>query len=219
MGPGHGPARRSTNSNPLSHTECRLVHATAQGRQREEQANPPPKKKTAQKRGNPRPTTNARPPAKTKGGGAGDRQTSAKPQEACNPLSQATPKATPTSTPERTLEDHPARPGNYQPRGAAHRRKSYPGQAGTYPTGEVAGHGQRKQKHRRNPNERGRGAKDQGAQARDRQRRTPQSHDTTGPRTSSPPPAARKKRGGGANTTRGNPRTAPGHRQPHLRVA
>ena len=103
------------------------------------------------------------------------------------------PKATPTTgPPERTPEDRPAKPGDTQPRAAAHRRKGHPGHAGTNPTGEVAG---RKKKHRHSPNDSGRGDGDQETQDRDTLRRTPQSHNTTGPKTR-PPPQLKKKRGG-----------------------
>ena len=83
MGPGHCPANCSTNSNPVSHTECRPVRAPAQGGQREEQETPPPrgKRQKTQKGGNPHPTTNACSPEKK--GGARDSHTTAKPRNHC----------------------------------------------------------------------------------------------------------------------------------------
>ena len=66
---GAGPAATySANSDPVSHTVCRPVHAPAQGGEREEQANPPKKKSEGRK---PHPPTSARPPAKGEEGKRG----------------------------------------------------------------------------------------------------------------------------------------------------
>ena len=71
---GRGTAQpsASTKSNPDSHTECRPVRASAQGRQREEQADPPREKKNE--------GGNKQTEQKKKGGGAKDRHTATKPR-------------------------------------------------------------------------------------------------------------------------------------------
>ena len=157
---------------------------------------------------------------KKRGGQEADTQPRSRaptPQEAGSPPSQATRKATPSGAPERTPEDRCAKPGDTQPSAAAHRRKEHPANAGAHPSGEVAG---RKKKHGRSRNERGRGDGDQENQDRDMQRRTPQSHDTTGPKATLPPPQPKKKQTrGGTNPIHGSPRRPPRHRQPHQRVA
>ena len=136
---------------------------------------PPNKKKQqeAQKGGNPRPTTNTRPPIKKKG--ARDSHTTAKPH---TQFTRGGPPPLPGNTkgdthgpPERTPEDQPAQPGDTQPKAAAHHNhrttegpeERTPRTRRTHPTRIVAGHRQ-KEKNRRNPNERGRGDGDQGAQ-------------------------------------------------------
>ena len=204
MGLAYGPAKRSTNSNPVSDTECRPVRAPAQGRQREEQADPPWKNKTKSEQTKstkggetPPSTTRTRPPKQKQGGQERDTQPRSRaptPQEAGKAPSQATPKATPTGPPKEKPEDRAAKRGHTEPRAAAHWRKGHPGHASTHPNEEVAG---KKKKHRRNPNKRGRGDGDQETQGRDRQRPTPQGHDTTGPRTTHPPPQPGKKKGRG----------------------
>ena len=193
---GRGTAKpsKSTNSNPGSHTECRLVRAPTQGGQSEEQADTPRKRK---KTGNKQTAQTG----KKKGGEAEDRHIAAKPRtnskKGGQTPSQATPKATPTGPPERTAEDRPAKLGDTQPRAAAHRRKGHPGRGVTHPTGEVTG---RRKKNGRSPNKRERGDGDQETQDRDRQRTTPQSHHKAGLKTTHPPCTRKKKqnwRGGG----------------------
>ena len=199
----------STNSKLISHTECRPVCAQAQGRQREEQADPPQKKRG--KKGNKQ-------TAQTKKRGGQERKHSRKAahplhKRQTNPPSEATPKVTPTGPPERTPEDHPAKPGNTQPRAAAHRRKGHPGHAGTHRTGEVAG--RKNKKIGRSPNERGRGDGDQETQERDRQRRPPQFQDTTGPKTTHPPAARKEKKTKRERRGQTPPTATPAH--PHAR--
>ena len=172
-----------------------------------------------------------RPPAPKKRGGETNKrqETDTQPrsraptqQEAGKPPSQATPKEIPTGPPERTPEYRPAKPGNTQPRAAARRRRGHPGHAGTHFTGEVAGRKKKKKRHGRSSNDRGMGDRDQETQDQDRQLRTPQSHDTTGLKTTTPPRSPKKhnkRGGGGAKPTYGNPRTPPRHRQPHQKVA
>ena len=197
MGLGHGPAKRSTNSNPVSHTKYRPVRAPAQGRQREEQANPPPPKKrnkqTAQKGGNPRPTTSARPPEK-KGGG---QETDTQPRS-CAPTHErrAEPPAMqhqrqhprgPPKEHQRTIQSNPATDSREQ---RATGGEDTPDTPAHTPPEKLRATG--KEKHRRNHNEEGRGNGDQEAQDRDRQRQVPQSQDTTGPRPN-PPQGSPKK--------------------------
>ena len=197
------------------------VHQPREGRGRNRQT--PPQKKT--EGGNPHPTTNAHPPANGIDGKRGGQRHD---HEAAHPSHKrrATPPARqhqrrhPRGPPiehRGTSPPSPATPSQKQrpttttwpPKG---RRKGHPGHAGAHPTGEVPGrrphgHGKNK-KRRRTPNERGQGGGEQGAQDRDRQRRPPQSHNTTGPRTKPiEPPLPRsqtekkeKRAGGGGET-------------------
>ena len=110
------------------------VHQPREGRGRNRQTTPKKRKRGGR--------TNKQHRQKKGGGQETDTQPRSRaptPQEAGEPPSQATRKATPTGPPERTPEDRPAEPGDTQPRAAAHRRTGQPGHAGTHPTGEVAG--------------------------------------------------------------------------------
>ena len=203
--PNHGAGARPSQEQAPTATRLakpnddQCVHRPREGRGRNRQT-PPPQKKMGNKQ---------RAETRKKGGGQeADTQPqshAATPQEEGKPPGQATPKATfTTGSPERTPEDRPAKPGDTQQRAAPPGRKEHPGYAGTHPTSEVAG---RKKTHGCSRNDRRRGDGDQETQDRDTQRRTPQRHDTTGPKTASPPqPEKKNKRGGGgANPTHVNP--------------
>ena len=215
-------ANCSTNSNPVSQTECRPVLAPTQRRQREEQANPPRRKnkQKTRKGGNPRPTTNTCPLEKKKGRGereshnreaahALDKRRATSPGQATR---DTTPRGPPKERRRTTLPDQ-ATPTEKQrltttTRSPKGQRRGHPGHAGAHPTGGMAGQGKEK-KHRRNPNERGRGDGDQGAQDRDRQRRTPQSQDTTENHNPPSQPEKKTKGMGGEKPRRQRPRHNP----------
>ena len=190
MGPGHNPAKCTINSNPVSHAECRPVRAPAQRSRREEQASPPRQKKrnkqTAQQGGNPRRTTSARLPEKK--GGARDSHTTKRPR---TPSTEGGLTVQPGNTkggthraprkntggpPSQTWR-HPAESSGLPEERTARTRRHTPHRRDGGPP---------EKKHRCNPNERGRGDKEQEAQDRDRQRRAPESHERTGPRATTP---------------------------------
>ena len=228
MGLGYSPAKRTTNSNPVSHTECRPVRAPAQGRQREVQANPPPKEKdrtnsTAGGEPPAQPRARARRKKQNEGGGARDGHTTRLPRTDSTRGGQ-TPQPGNTKrdthgAPRKNIGGPPSQSGDTQPRAAAHWRKGHPGHAGRHPTGERGGHREKeekkidatqtKMKGRRRP----RGPVPVQATAGTTKSRhyTAQNH--------TPPPAARRKGRGGTNPTHGDPRTTPRHRQPDQRVA
>ena len=202
-GPSTAQPSASSNSNPISHTECRPVRAPAQGRQSEEQADPPPQKTKENKQ-----------TAQTKeGGGARDRHTAAKPHTHSERGGQ-TPHAGNTEGDTNGA----ARKNTWGPPCLPRRNpaeSSGPAEERTPRTGRHTPHwgsGGQKKKYGRSPKERGRGDGDQETQDRDRQQRTPPSHDTTGPKTTPPPQPKKKKRGGegGGQTP---PTAAPAH--PH----
>ena len=129
-----GIARGQPQRKPVHHQP---VHAPAQGGQREEQANPPPKKtkndrkdgkQTHLRTGNSRAALSDAGAHTCQPGGTEesrrDGHTTAKPHthstEAGNPPRQATPWATPTGPTDRTPRDHTAQPNGVHPEEAAH---------------------------------------------------------------------------------------------------
>ena len=144
----------NTNTGPDSHGESR--RAPGRGGQRGT-GKPPPSKEnkniTTRKVGNPHPATNVHPPANRKEGKKGETDTQSPShtptaQEAGNPPSQATLKATPTGPPKEhrgTSLPNLVTPSQKQPPFTTTRppkgwRKGHPGHATAQATGEVAGH-------------------------------------------------------------------------------
>ena len=143
------------------------------------------------------------PPPKEKGGGGHGigpqpRSRPPTPQEAGKPPSQTAPKTASTRPPRRNTGGP-----------LTHRKKGHPASANTHLAAAETG---KKKTHRRSPNARGWGDGDQKTQERDTQRRTAQSQDRTGPKTTNPPRSPRKKTkgegGGQAPST-----AAPAHPQ------
>ena len=132
--PNRTQARAATRPTTLNVDQC--VHQPREGR------------------GRNRPT----PPKKKKTGGGGTRKAhsheNVHPQEAAKPLSQTALK---TGPPEGTLEDHPVKTGDTQPRAAPQRKKflGLPEHADTHLA--RAGTERKKKPRRRSPNKRGRG--------------------------------------------------------------
>ena len=112
-------------------------------------------------------------------------------------------------------------------------RKRHPGHASAHPRQEDAGrqphgHGHSRGQNK-NPNAGARGRGGGGGQDRNRRWRPPQSHKSTGPRTTptDPPPHSRqgrertatKEKGGGRNPAHGDPHTTPQGTRPSLGMA
>ena len=154
------------------------------------------------------------PPKKNGGGGTRDRHTAAKPRTHSTGGGQTPqPDSTEGGThgaPRKHIRGPPCQSGRHPDESSDRAEDRTPLTRRNTP--QWRGDGQKKT-HRRSPSERGRGDRDQETQDHDRQRRTPQSHDTTGRKTTALPRSAKKKqkgRGGGQTSptaTHAHPQT------------
>ena len=233
-------ATHNTNSDQVNHTVCRLVRAPAQGRQREEQANPPEKENT--ERGKPQPSRAHLPASGTEGKRGAESHNSEAPhrvQQGGQPPSQATPKAPPTGPADRTRGNHPAQPEDAQrekggpPRPHSRRRargKDTPDKLVHTLSREVAGprrhgHGHSKKKKTQPKGTRGAGSKGVKVRTGDgdhHRTTTPQSrepHPQTHPLAPKKAGKKNKKSRGWRNPAHSDPHKTPHCRRPHPRVA
>ena len=234
--PTHWAATRpaancSTHSNPVRHTEWRPVRAPAQGRQREEQTNPLKKKKTKKTEGrNPRPTTNARPPEKRRGGRetvTQPRSRTPTPQDAANPPQPGNYKGDTHAAPRKKTGGPPFRTRRHPAKSSGPLRPHDRRRAGGKGTLDTPAHsppqkwratGHKKKRKQTQHKRKGKaGRKPRGPCPGQAAANTTEPRHDREPHT--PPRSQKKKRRGGRNPAHGDPRTTTRHRQPQQGVA